>query len=757
MALSASLRLDLTNILVPLMGTVVNNERVESSEAITRSGSDQLTELKLAALIGRLRIEDAIKTNFRTLVAASNQTKFSRYLQDLTLEAGAGPTIQQALTSLDPARLSMAIQISFLAFGHEHQSLAEAITQAIEETLVASNNPPQRGLDYISVLGVIIACQQQTAAFGWAYFYDAVDAKIIHSIKEHKDGLRQNKRRRTGNTRTSELPSSIRERGLPYVILKSLLIHLISIQDFPEHRLLHLSTERGTSTIVIWCYYILGLNVKVTCGKVDIVFGEEPYHVCVEECDSSKASSTLLERVDEGEPLFTFSTSGSDPVIPGEYRLEAKGFAKKSLTLIGISSDEAEECAHWLAAGCLKHFGTECKQSVSGELGLTTMETQIGGNIIPSTLFLFDMAELDENRIQNLPGLKHGRGNQVFDRVKWQAYAVLIYIFARLSDLQRCGEVPLSLTAFRDFKKDDHGISRSGSSFTGPLPDILLSYDLLARLLLGRRYSMEFMQRSCLVSAYGWSLFFDSFDAADPADITTGLLHLALGVPTRIGCRKDRIIDGPTNIRLTSSDGVVLNSKRPRIEFWPGVWSGRHTGSYIGNSGRDAFTVVQHLEWARENLESLGSEGKPRSWKFGFRQKVEFCRSWAFLGPCPCNDEKTTEEEQIWLHKYIPWAIREREHDCKHPPREYIVREREMGELTPERIFCKKIRDDVELEGACTWFFFVGRKGGAARWLALDGMNRLDEVSDYNYLLRGKDCCISCAVKQVQTRSLVLL
>ena len=105
MALSASLRLDLTNILVPLMGTVVNNEGVERSEAITRSGSDQLTELKLATLIGRLRIEDAIKTNFRTLVAASNQMKFSRYLQDLTLEAGAGPTIQQALTSLDPARL----------------------------------------------------------------------------------------------------------------------------------------------------------------------------------------------------------------------------------------------------------------------------------------------------------------------------------------------------------------------------------------------------------------------------------------------------------------------------------------------------------------------------------------------------------------------------------------------------------------------------------------------------------------------------
>jgi hypothetical protein len=747
MALSASLRLDLTNILVPLMGTVmklVNNEGIERSEAITRSGSDQLTELKLAALIGRLRIEDAIKSNFRTLVAASSQTKFSRYLQDLTLEAGAGPTIQQALTSMDPARLSMAIQISFLAFGHEHQSLAEAITQAIEETLVASNNPPERGLDYISVLGVITACQQQTAAFGWAYFYEAVEAKIVHSIKENKDGLRQNKRRRTGNTKTPELPSSILERGLPYAILKSLLIHLISIQDFPEHRLLHLSTERGTSTIVIWCYYILGLNVKVTCGKVDIVFGEEPYHVCVEECDSSKASSTLLERVDKGKPLFTFSTSESDPVIPGEYRLEAKGFAKKSLTLTGISSEEAEEYAQWLAAGCLKHFGTECKQSVSGELGLTTMETQIGDNIISSTLFLFDMAELDGNKIQNLLGSEHGKGKQLFDRVKWQNYAVLIYIFARVSDRQRCGEVPLSLTAFRDFKKDDHGISRSGNSFSGPLPNILLSYDLLARLLLGTSYFSDFMHRSCLVSAYGWSLFFDSFDAADPVEIATGLLHLALGVPTRTGCRRARIVDGPTNVQLTSPKGVVVNSERPVIAFWPGVWSGRNTGAYVGNHGRDAFTVVQHFEWARE-------ESTSKSWKFGFREKVEFCTSWAFIGRYPCYDEKTTEEEQVWLDEYIKRATRVH---CKHPPSEKFLREREVGHLSPERIFCREIRDDVE--GACTWFFFVVTTG-AARWLALDGMDRLDEISDYNYLLRGKDCCISCAVKQVQTRSLVLL
>jgi len=60
------------------------------------------------------------------------------------------------------------------------------------------------------------------------------------------------------------------------------------------------------------------------------------------------------------------------------------------------------------------------------------------------------------------------------------------------------------------------------------------------------------------------------------------------------------------------------------------------------------------------------------------------------------------------------------------------------------------------LYDSSTWFFFV-TKTGAARWLALDGLAELSEIADYNYLLRGEDCCTSCAVSQVTTHSLVLL
>jgi hypothetical protein len=250
------------------------------------------------------------------------------------------------------------------------------------------------------------------------------------------------------------------------------------------------------------------------------------------------------------------------------------------------------ECAHWLAASCIKHFDATCRSSSFGKLKSTSMESSIRENIVPSTLFLFDMTKLYDEKMTILLGSERRKGKQISDRIRWQPYVVLRYIFARISNRTVCNEAPMSLTAFRDIKKDDHGISQSNEAFTGPLPDILLSYELLARLLLGTRYSQDFMEKTCLVSAYGWSLFFDSFDTDDPSDIASGLLHLQLGVPTRLGSRRTRIVDGPSHTDLSSTSGIMINNERPTLAFWPGVWSGRYTGAYIGNHGRDAFTVV---------------------------------------------------------------------------------------------------------------------------------------------------------------------
>ena len=60
-------------------------------------------------------------------------------------------------------------------------------------------------------------------------------------------------------------------------------------------------------------------------------------------------------------------------------------------------------------------------------------------------------------------------------------------------------------------------------------------------------------------------MFFDSFDAVDPAELSTGLLHVQLGVPSRNGERKAHIVDGPQDAPPTW--GPVLENSEIRITF----------------------------------------------------------------------------------------------------------------------------------------------------------------------------------------------
>ncbi|MCJ1376114.1 hypothetical protein MMC20_007354 [Loxospora ochrophaea] len=114
-----NLGLELTRIVDPLGAALSKFGSLALADAIKRSGSDVLTELKLASLIGRHRIDPVIEFHFRNAVAKSDQTYISRYV-DILLESGAGPTVQEALKN--PALFSMVIQLSALAYAHDHQS-----------------------------------------------------------------------------------------------------------------------------------------------------------------------------------------------------------------------------------------------------------------------------------------------------------------------------------------------------------------------------------------------------------------------------------------------------------------------------------------------------------------------------------------------------------------------------------------------------------------------------------------------------------
>ncbi|KAI9801238.1 MAG: hypothetical protein M1833_002808 [Piccolia ochrophora] len=126
------LGLELTNIVHPLTQALSKLGSLALADAIKRSGSDVITEVKIASLLGRNRIEPSMATRFKEIVAVSDQSPLTRYL-NIVIESGSGPTVQEAMKNT--ALMSMVIQLSALAFAQEAESLANATVNAVENIL----------------------------------------------------------------------------------------------------------------------------------------------------------------------------------------------------------------------------------------------------------------------------------------------------------------------------------------------------------------------------------------------------------------------------------------------------------------------------------------------------------------------------------------------------------------------------------------------------------------------------------------------
>ncbi|GMG32947.1 unnamed protein product [Aspergillus oryzae] len=407
MTLPASFQLsfDLSNIIGPVTRTVLRLGSLAVLHDINRSGSDGITELRLAALLGRHRVADYLKENFKSIVADSRQSIISRVLREeqLALEVGSGPTVQQAITNPNPAWLSMVIQMSLLAFSQEQQSLAQAITTVSCKLSRGAAVDFRQELDYVSVLGAITACQQQTAQFPWTGFFERTEDKIFKDVQNGQHRKRYRKRRRLNNATQQENLACVFERSLPFVILQTLVMNLVSIQDFPEHRNLHLRTYSGSSTIIVWCYYVLGIGVNVQINGVGMQFGDNP-RIFLENCQPFEASATLLDAAGENEPLFKLSQVEEDPPIQGEDRTTARGFIRRILMLSGVSEKNVEAQAHSIAAHCIRLLSSTAQPSVLASLKVTSMASQVERNLLGAVAFLFDIAELDRCLVSELLG-----------------------------------------------------------------------------------------------------------------------------------------------------------------------------------------------------------------------------------------------------------------------------------------------------------------------------------------------------------------
>ncbi|KAL3447848.1 hypothetical protein BJX65DRAFT_317968 [Aspergillus insuetus] len=728
--MSFQLSLELTNIIGPVAKSALRLASLGTLQDINRSGSDGLTELRLASLLGQNRVAEYMRENFRNIVAQSRQHSFPALLEavgQLVLEAGAGPTVRQAITNPNPAWLSMVVQVSMLAFAHEVQSLAQAVTAVTAEG--HRGDTGESAFNYVSALGVINACQEKTAEFPWVGFFERTEEQICKSIigNASQRRLKRERKRRIDATARSAAIERAKDRSLPFPILKTLVVHLVSIQDLPEHRNLHLRTNRGLSTIVVWCHYVLGIGVSVEIGGSTVVFGDNP-RIFVEDCGIYPASATVLDALEEHEPLFQLSQAEEDPVLEGEDRALARGFLKQALRRSGVSEANILVQANWAAASCMNLLSSS-REPEFGPLRVTSMTSQVRDNISNSISFLIDIPTRDLSKV------KLGKKCPNTGKVSWSSIMVTI---------------TLSPKAFSKVDSHKYSLGMQESHPIGSIPDTMDCFDIISRLLLGSQYSEDYVANSVLISACGWSIFLDSLAAVDVSGISPGVMHVQLGVPSRNGERKARIVDGPTDVPMAY--GEVLDDTEIPIIFWPGISTSRLSATLIGYHGRDAFSAVQVYQWDAD-----GTRNETRKWRLGLRDKQDMSLKFSIVSDCPCEGYYDAQCDAERIDQLVRAGKVDREDGQGYS--RVMQRYSRTRVSSSERVFTTDMEPST---GSVSppeqgWLFFV-TENAAARWLALDGLDQLNgNDAGFRGVVRGNNCCVQCACRTISDRNFVLL
>ena len=688
------LGLELTNLVNPMSQAMSALGSLAVMDAIKKSGSDFITETKLANLIGRHRIDPVIGIHFRGIVAKSDQSVLSRYL-DIILESGSGPTVQEALKN--PALFSMVIQLSGLAFAHGIESLANAMVEAIEGIVNESHGNMSIVPDYVSLLGTIQACQQQTAAFRWAWLYEAAEDKMS-KILASPDGD-SSKRLPSGKFVIHEKPEQA--RGLPVPVVQGLLMWLQSLQSLPEHRLLHVRCDTGLSTVVVWCHHILGLSVMIQVGEMDVRFGNAPYNLVVELSSGQKAGVSLMDPLEPQEPLFTLQGIKCDTAISYERRAEAYGYGTKLCQFHGMSEKEQGVLARLVISQSVEKY-----QNARQDQILSGYHYPSETRLLAAGRFLF---ALDESI--TFPRPTSSNSHPLADILE-----DIVITFARIpeDDLARCKEMPLTLIMLSSSWTRTQ--LRSSFRFRADR-NLLDSFKILSKLLVGHHVDDDYVKPAVLLSAWGWSFFLDSMDAIDPLDVSVDTLRVVRGVPSRRGFHRTRIIDGPRK---------ACPSVTARKCLVAGVSTAEKGAILVGHHS-DAFQVTQQFTCHNELL------------RYGFREMAEWSICSERLRPCDphsCKSKQPTETKLEAIDKILG---RPSEYGARQP---LTSSSEEEPNFPPGRVF----------EGFVHRHVFIDVSGNpAARWLQLGAVCYL---ADTIVVLAGPDTCLTCTIRKAGVHQL---
>ncbi|KAL8869596.1 MAG: hypothetical protein Q9174_004158 [Haloplaca sp. 1 TL-2023] len=279
-----ALTVELTRLL-PQFGwaaTKAGNAIMSRARELRHSGSDIVVEEDLAGVFGRCTISPTLTSSFKTIVARSNSS--TSLLEGIVVQGGPGPTVLRALQ--EPPYFAMVIQLSLLAWAFETNYLATAIADALRKR--SEGAPSSLGLpnspDRAGILGVLEACESQTAGYNWNMLMDAVSTTIGYT--------------------PDKAPTDI-----PCFVLQGLVDMFPMVQTLPDDRMIHIqipvgaNIDSGTSVLVVWAHHVLDLEVLVQPRERDghsskpVRFGNSGQEqIFIEEVDpDDEASVTLLD------------------------------------------------------------------------------------------------------------------------------------------------------------------------------------------------------------------------------------------------------------------------------------------------------------------------------------------------------------------------------------------------------------------------------------------------------------------------------
>ncbi|MCJ1281532.1 hypothetical protein MMC26_000852 [Xylographa opegraphella] len=778
-----SLSLELSKIvpLAPIVN-VASKHLLAVVRNLQNSGSDWITEHDLGAIFGRCYINPPFLRTFRNVVQHSNIYQMAG-IAELILEIGAGPTVKQALDNA--ALFSMIVQISLLVWAHRTTSLALSLATALECRASAEDSNIPR---YDALLGTLRCISQQTCGFTWELQFAAVDEKL-------KDALR--------------LDETCLQRPIAHVVLRSLLDALPAVQRFPESHFLSLRTVAGVSTIVIWAHQVLGLTVEVRSETYSVKFGDGPARVLI-DCGTihSRARDEVTLLSETQDVVFHASTNWlEDPQLEPANIHPMEGYGSKIVNAYFEDQSVGRLLVIQIMKSCFQiiqevsNFQAQSRVDVTNNYVVPTKESiiSIGKILFPAYFILSSEVEaimdevclaraewdLESVRQITVPFEMESKTHEhmvKYLRITFKRLCVIILAMTRIGNVEDCRKAPLStnMLPMAEFR-------------TVRLTTVKEAFALLALLFLGKAPDQTDFDRAVVISHRGWSLCIGSIRASDPGDVFTDLA-LIQGVPSRLGERKDWIMDAGNNVTWDSDlelgavceahKIVASETEQVSVKSFLPLSTSKHMIGTTTVSGRKAF-VVFNIFSCMERV-----DGPSAYIREGFRYMQDLFWEACLVPACEHSfqaNDQITVPPAVWVFKGLLGHLGSdrsdglagklyRHKSCKPGasgtgPREVAPAKLPQPNEAPESAAATSRPSEQPLSSRSTVdrglldFIAEGRrqvhisqsaKNSAVRWILLGNFRTFHRGHTLSvfaaFYLRHDACCVDCAIAFVKER-----